>query len=82
MSADTTSSFHFARQPVLVIPTIDESFESMANPVDMQQPSPRVVNYWFDRLGLSLDTTLPENPSNPTSSPFQYPLFDGIIHVS
>jgi hypothetical protein len=57
-------------------------FESTENPVDIHQPPPHVVNYWFDRLGLSLDPTPSENPSNATSSPFQFPLLDGISYVS
>ena len=80
MSADTTSSLLVARQPV--IPEASGLFESTNNPVDIQQPPPHVVDYWFDRLGLSLDPTPSENPSNATSFPFQFPLLDGTSHVS
>jgi len=50
--------------------------------MDIQQPPPHVVDYWFDWLGLSLDTTSSENPSNATGYPFQFPPFDGINYVS
>jgi hypothetical protein len=32
-----------------------ELFESTDSPVDIQQPPPHAVSYWFDRPGLSLD---------------------------
>jgi len=79
MSADATSSLHFARQGALS--ATDESFQSRKNPMDTQQPPPHVVDYWFDRLGLSLDPTS-ENPLNVTSSAFQFPRFDVTSNVS
>jgi len=79
MSADTTSSLPFARQGALS--ATDESFVSRENLVDIQQPPPHVVDYWFDRLGLSLDPTS-EIPLNATSPPFQFPQFDGTGYVS
>ena len=80
MSAGTTSSLLLARQPVPS--TTDEPFESTEDPVDIHQPHPHVVDYWFDQLGLSLDPSLSQNPSNATGPPFQFPLFDGTDHVS
>ena len=50
--------------------------------MDIQQPPPHVVNYWFDQLGLSLDHTSSENPPNAAGSSPQFPLFDGTIYVS
>ena len=80
MPEDIISSLPFARQPVTS--ATNESFESTEDLVDIHQPPPNVIDYWFDHLGLSLDPTSSENPSNATSPPFQFPLFDGIIHVS
>ena len=80
MSEDITPTLLFARQPLTS--ATNESFESTGNPSDIQQPPPHVIDYWFDYLGLSLDPTSSENPSNATSSPFQFPPFDGMIHVS
>jgi len=80
MSTDITSSLLFARQPA--ISATNEPFESLWDPVDIQQPPPHVIDYWFDQLGLSLDPTPSENSSNATSSSFQFPLFDSTTHVS
>ena len=80
MSEDITSALLFARQPVLS--ATNQSFETTENPADIQQPPPHVVDHWFDYLGLSLDPTSSDNPPNTTGSPFQFPLFDGIINVS
>jgi hypothetical protein len=80
MSTDITSSLAFAKQPA--ISATSEPHESLGNPVNIQQPPPHVVDYWFDRLGLSLDSTSLENPSNATSSSFQFPIFDGTTYVS
>src|SRR5258706_8597981 len=80
MPEDITSSLLFARQPVISAP--NESFERTEHPVDIQQPPPHVIDYWFYQLGLSLDPTSSENPPNATSSPFQSPLFNGITYVS
>ena len=80
MFEDITSVLLFARQPLTS--ATSESFESTENSLDIQQPPPHVIDYWFDHLGLSLDPTSSENPSNATRSPFEFPQFDGIIHVS
>jgi len=80
MSTDITSSLLFARQPA--ISATNEPFESLCNPVDIQQPPPHVVDYWFDQLGLSLDPTPSENSSNATSSSFQFLSFDSTTYVS
>jgi len=80
MSTGTPSSLLFARKPTISI--TDESSEGTDNPMDIQQPPPHVVDYWFDQLGLSLDSTSSENPSNATGYLFQFPPFDGINHVS
>jgi hypothetical protein len=78
--ADTTSSLLFAGQPVLS--ATDEFFGSTQYPMDIYQPPPHVVDYWFDRLGLSLDPRSSENPSNATGSAFQFPPFDSDSYVS
>ena len=80
MSECATSSLPLQSQPVLS--TTDESFESTEDPIDIHQPPPHVIDYWFDQLGLSLDPTSLENPSNATDSPLQFPPFDGIDYVS
>ena len=80
MSEDITSTWPFAGQPLTS--ATNESFESTEISLDIQRPPPRVIDYWFDHLGLSLDTTSSENPSSTTRSPLQFPQFDGIIHVS
>ena len=80
MFEDVTSTLLFARQPLTS--ATNESFESAENSLDIQQPPPHVIDYWFDHLGLSLDPISSENPSNATNSPFQFPQFDSIIHVS
>ena len=80
MFACATSSLPFAKQPVPS--ATDESFESTEDPMDIHQPPPHVVDYWFNQLGLSLNPTSSENPSNATESTFQFPLFDGIDYVS
>ena len=80
MSACATSSLPMPRQPV---PSkIDESLERTEDPLDIRQPPPHVVDYWFHQLGLSLGPTLSENPLNAKVSPFQFPLFDSIDNVS
>ena len=50
--------------------------------MDIHQPPPHVVDYWFHQLGLSLDPTSSETTSNAPDSPFQFTLFDGINFVS
>ena len=80
ISEDITSALLFARQPLNSV--TNESFESTEISLDIQQPPPHVIDYWFDQLGLSLDATSSENPSNATASPFQFPQFDGIVHMS
>jgi len=80
LSTDITSSLLFARPPALS--ATNELFEILGNPVDIQQPPPHVVDYWFDQLGLSLDPTSSENPSNTIGSSFQFPLFDSTTYVS
>jgi len=80
MSTDITSSLLFAREPA--ISATNEPFGSLGNLVDIQQPPPYVVDYWFDQLGLSLDSISSGNPSNAISSSLQYPLFDSTAYVS
>jgi len=80
LSTDVTSSLLFARQ--LAFSATNEPFGILGNPVDTQQPPPHVVDYWFDKLGLSLDLTSSENPSSATGSSSRFPLFDSTIYVS
>jgi len=79
LSTDIRSSLLFARQPVIAV--TNEPFEILGDPVDIQQPPPHVVDYWFERLGLSLDPAPPENLWNARSPSFQFPLFDSTTYV-
>jgi len=79
LSTDITSSLFSARQPAIA--ATNEPFEILGDPVDIQQPPPHVIDYLFEQLGLSLDPAPPENPSNATSSSFQFPLFDSTTYV-
>ena len=78
---DTTSSVAFESVPVFS--AADKSFESMEDLVDIQPP-PHVIDYWFDRLGLSLDPTSsePGNPSDPVGFLCAFPPLDGNHYVS
>jgi hypothetical protein len=67
-----------ARQQVLS--STDQPFEE--NLVDMQRPPPHVVDYWFDKLGLSLDPTSSEGSSNSTAISSELSLIDAIDYVS
>ena len=77
---DITFSLLFAKQPV--ISATNESFVRTENPADIQQPPPHVIDYWFDHLGFSLDSSFSEHRPNATNSPFQFPIFDSITYVS
>jgi len=78
LSTDITSSLLSARQPAIAV--TNEPFEILGDPVDIQQPPPHVVDYWFERLGLSLDPAPPENLSIARSSSFQSSLFDSTTY--
>ena len=82
MSTGVTSSLHFATQPVMIISATNEQFECTENPVDIQQPPPHVVDYWYDQLALSLDLKSSENPSNATGPASLFPPFGSTIDVS
>src|SRR5258708_6883270 len=60
-SPAAASNFALASMPVFS--AIDQSPETMEELMYMQPP-PHVIDYWFDRLGLSLDPPSAENPSN------------------
>ena len=77
----TTSSLALASMPVFS--ATDQSLESMVDLVDIQPP-PHVINYWFDRLGLSLDPTSSRsgNPSDSVGFLFPFPPLDGNDYVS
>ena len=79
---DITSSLLFAKRASHIISATNESFERTEDPATIQQPPPYVIDYWFDHLGLSLDPSFSEHCPNATSSPFQFPMFDGITYVS
>jgi len=79
-STDTALSSPSAQQPARS--TRDQPVETMENSMNMQQPPDDVIDYWFDRLGLSLDLPSSENSSNPTNFSFQFLLFDEIDGVS
>ena len=46
------------------------------------QPPPHVIDYWFGRLGLSLDPTSSGYPSNSIGRLCPFPPFDGDEYVS
>ena len=78
---DATPSLALASGPVFS--AADQSLESMEDLVDIQPP-PHVIDYWFDRLGLSLDPTSSEsgNPSHPVGFLRAFPPLDGNDYVS
>ena len=62
--------------------TIDQSFETAEHQINTQQPPSHMIDYWFDRLGLSLDPASLENPLNPTNVLTQWPPVDDVNDVS
>ena len=76
---DTTPSLALASVPVFL--AADQSLQSMEDLVDIQPP-PHVIDYWFDLLGLSLDTTSSENPSDSVGFLCRFPPLDGSDYVS
>ena len=76
---DATPNLALASTPVLS--ATDQSPESMVDMVDIQPP-PHVIDYWFDRLGLSLDPTLSGNLSDSVGFLFPFPPLDGNDYVS
>jgi len=79
-STDTALSSPSAQRPIRSTP--DQPVETTENSMNMQQPPDDVIDYWFDRLGLSLDFPSSENSSNQTNFSSQFPLFDEIDGVS
>jgi hypothetical protein len=53
-------------------------FEDGGDTCDAPLPPAHVIDYWFDHLGLSLQTTPVENPSNSSTLPFSVPVTGGI----
>ena len=78
---DTIPSLALANVPVFS--PADQSLQSMEDLVDIQPP-PHVIDYWFDLLGLSLDSTSSEsrNPSDSVGFLCAFPPFNGIHYVS
>ena len=74
----TASRLTLASVPVFS--AIDQSFESMVDKVDIQ-PAPHVIDYWFDRLGLSLDPISSRNLSNSIGRLCPSPPLDGNEYV-
>ena len=56
LSTATTS--RFPSDPDTHITATQHTYEDSVNPAHMVQPADDVIDYWFDRLGLSLDTSL------------------------
>ena len=79
-STDTALSSPSAQRPVRSTP--DQLVETTDNSMNIHQPPDHVIDYWFHRLGLSLDRPSSENSSNLTNFSSQFPLFDGIDGVS
>ena len=76
-SPDATSSSAHASLPDFS--SIDQSLESVEHSIYTLQPPPHVIDFWFDRLGLSLD---PTSWGNPAGSLSRLPPFDGNDCVS
>ena len=79
VDVEDTPSLALASVPVFS--AIDQSFESMVDMVDTQPP-PHVIDYWFDRLGLSLDPTSSGNLSDSVGFLYSFPPLDGNDYVS
>ena len=80
ISPDATSSSVSASLPAFS--AIDQFFEAVEDSIYTQQPPPHVINFWFDRLGLSLDPTPWGNPSNSAGFLPRLPPLDGNDCVS
>ena len=76
LDVDTTSRLALAG-----ISAPDQSLEKMVDLVDIQPP-PHVIDYWFDRLGLSLDPTSSGNPLDSVGFLCSFPPLDGNNYVS
>ena len=76
---DTTPSLALASVPGFS--AADQSLQSMEDLVDIQPP-PHVIDYWFDLLGLSLDTTSSGNPFDSVGFLYRFPPLDGNDYVS
>ena len=82
-AAAAATSLPSTRQPEFGwFPASDQLFEGASDPLNIQQPPPDVINYWFDRLGLSLDPTSSQNPSNSTNFLIRSLPVDGVNDVS
>ena len=79
-STDTAINSPSAQWPVRSTP--DQPVETTENLVNIQQPPNHVMDYSFDRLGLSLDLPSSVNSSNLTNFSSQFLLFDGVDGVS
>ena len=55
---------------------LDLSFKGGINPECTQQPPSYVIDYWFHRLGLSVQATSSETLSNSTTVPPLFQTFD------
>jgi len=55
-----------------------KAFEGTLHPDYVQQPPDWIIDYWFGYLGLSLDTTPPETPSNLPTLPSSFPVRNDI----
>ena len=64
----------------------DQAFPGPVNPGYAQHPPNCAIDYWFHRLGLSLDTIQAETPSNFPTLPSVLPVFDdmgtSVSHIS
>ena len=80
-SPDVEATPSLALASVSVFSAADQSLENMEDLVDIQPP-PYVIDYWFDLLGLTLDTTSSGNPSDSVGFLFPFPPLDGNHYVS
>ena len=54
----TTPHFPSDTDTLIPIPLTQHTYEDSVNPAHIVQPPDDVIDYWFDRLGLSLDISL------------------------
>ena len=82
-SPDVGTTPNLALASIPVLSATDQSPESMEDLVDIQPP-PHVIDYWFDRLGLSLDPTSSGSGNLSDSAGFlcPFPPLDGNDYVS
>ena len=78
----TSTIPRFPSDPDTLILSTQHTYGGSVNPTNMVQPPDDVIDYWFDRLGLSLDTPLGTLSDVPNLSPSVSDLDDISLSVS